>query len=415
MTKKLHVMLVGILFLFFISKSLYADSYDADTLLQQYLKSISSMDNFSVEFKVKSSLEGLENRSYEKQVLHRKNGDLIEWLTVETAYEGDKLLNSDRMGDVFGAKKYIYMFDSENEQDGVNRATAHRSANNTTSVLERKERASDVWTKGSFLRDRIWGNNLNSIPELLALCDDLSISSETEQLLDNDCYILHGTNQFGKVEAWICPNYDHKALRWRITKNRQHIYKNGKPLEEANCTKWIATYEAQEMQKCGKQIIPAKASLVLEGEYITGETFKYHDAIEVNSFEDKPDFEALRAFTIHTLKLPEGSRVYDSELPGMRFEYINGKLIVDIDEFAVDLLENTSTELKKDALFKNHQQEEGAETTNCTTDIQTEGTILEAKESHTDKNYKSTYIMIGTSLFVMIGLATVAVLRLRKR
>jgi len=199
---------------------------------------------------------------------------------------------------------------------------------------------------GGPLFGKIFGSNHKSVPELLWGATDLHVQDEQENINGVFCHVLEGTTKHGKVTAWIAPQKGYTALRWSIEKHPQHHFdKNSLSTKWPEIERWRVVFDSVDVQEVNDVFATTAGNLTLTIDFAKGRRTSYYK-YKASEVELNPDFDALGAFKID---LPDGTRVYMEEFPGIKYIWHDGKIVADIDDSYIDMLDDAVRGMKSKA------------------------------------------------------------------
>jgi hypothetical protein len=196
----------------------------------------------------------------------------------------------------------------------------------------------------------MYGSSYRSIADLLVQCGDLHLRNEREDINGMSCVVLEGTSEYGVVTAWVAPEKGHSAMKWTIEKTPQHLF-DGDVISKRwpSLESWQVTYEVKKIQE-----IAATDSMVYVPELaVCAHRIGSRDGTSnVNAYEYKisdvqlnPDFAGMDAFHID---IPDGTRVFNRDAPGLRFHWKDGKPTVVVDKSFLADMDKEIAALKED-------------------------------------------------------------------
>lgn len=162
-----------------------------------------------------------------------------------------------------------------------------------------------------------------------------------------DCVVLEAVNSHGHYKVWMDPKRGCSIVRAVVTKGPGDIY-FGKPLEsyrfgpakeDGNASDArsdgrtmnaaIAKLENVRLERQGDVWVPVSADHEKILRFSDGVTNRVKVRCSVDHLEVAPDFDLMNAFRIN---VPDGTRVYIKEAPGIRYEWRSGKPVPSIDQ-----------------------------------------------------------------------------------
>jgi hypothetical protein len=200
---------------------------------------------------------------------------------------------------------------------------------------------------------RIDGINHKGIAGLLGESNNLRLHDKQENLNGVSCYVLEGTTKYGKVTAWIAPEKGYNALKWVFERNRDDLFDDlfgNAPLsarwpELQGGTSVFECVEMQEVNDVNNVFVPKSSLFTDTTKFTNGTKWRNQTEYTVSDIQLNPDFEALRAFKVD---LPNGTRVFVMEFPGVRYIWQNGKIAPNVDAPTFKEIDKMADEIKKE-------------------------------------------------------------------
>jgi len=181
---------------------------------------------------------------------------------------------------------------------------------------------------GGPLQGRIFGNDYESIPDLLNSAPNVFLRDSLEAIGGTLCHVLEATTKYGKVTVWITPEKGYNALKWVINKSRDHFF-NKTTLSEMKLDSWTAVFDSVELQKVDDVFVPKGGVFTLTIKNTDGNTSVTRYEYKIINIQLNPDFDALGAFNID---IPNGLPVFHREFPRIKYFWQNGRLVTKVDE-----------------------------------------------------------------------------------
>ncbi len=323
---------------------------NAAEVVSRYQESLSYLQSISMKIQIVSDVDANDPRKKffpsKADLIFRRGHDRAEWIGQRGIF--DDTGNADKL-------------DSEVIKR-ISTGKLFLSVPNT-SPLAAFPRAAVVWRDykellevtldsedfgGGPLLGRIHGINHKGIAGLLGESNDLRLHDKQEILNGVSCYVLEGTTKYGKVTAWIAPEKGYNALKWVFECGRDNLFDDA-PLS----AKWPELQSAKEVFECVEMeevndvntvFVPKRARSTHTVKFANGTKLCSQSEYTVSDIRLNPDFEALGAFKID---LPDGTRVFVMEHPGIRYVWQDGK-IVPADDPTFDEIDKMVEELKKE-------------------------------------------------------------------
>jgi len=306
---------------------------DVATVLARYRQSLSWMESVSMKIDINAVPTGFADKGpYGVMLLFRHDNGRAEWRGSIFPYDAngnaDPNLNH-TLNEILTEDRYVSFGRPANEQ--LRGAVVGRDVNDKLQGLL------DDPGNGSPLWGRIFGNDHKSVADLLAESAELTMHHET--LENMPCYVLQGTTKYGKVSAWIAPQKGYSALKWTIEKRKPDLF-GDKPISAES---WIAGFDSVRFQEINGRFVPAAGVFTLSDSYPDGQKYSSREQFTISNIQLNPDFALMGAFKID---LPNGTRVYSQDAPGIRYKWKDGAVVPDVDSHAFEEIDKTIEGLK---------------------------------------------------------------------
>lgn len=278
----------------------------------------------------------------------------LELIGNYTAYENGRIFEeaSHAKFDVAEGKKYLNAIGAT--KDKLFRASIRETKyqENLYDILNDPDRGSPLW-------GRIFGNQNLDIYEIISKSPNLTYDASDVKTTDGkQCYELKGENALGTVTIFLSPEKGMIPLGWLIEK-KGHNYFNNSILKEIGIKSWKASYKVLKTNEVDGNIIPTEGGMEFSIEYDNGKIIKDTYEYKVMNIKIAPDFDALGAFKFD---LPSDVPVHLESIPGIVYNFHDGKLLTNVDEYFLDQLNETAKQIKYE------MKSEVVETTNKATE-----------------------------------------------
>lgn len=369
---KVEITMKNVILLYFVISNLSLPAFsgsipneDIDMMMKKYQHSIDSMKDISMKILTDSWV--MDPDSPESKIDRSMNSFLFRRDNENTEWFGNCMWYTDKnekefaheIGEIYVKKSYMnsYTFNQE------------RRARILLPYPERQELLLSQPTYGSSLWGRVYGNGNHNLSELLRL--ESNIKATYVNIGDSEVVLITGESKFGNVKLWLSPEKDFNAVKWSIEKSENHLFDNAS-LKDGGLMKWEATFEATDFfHTDGKHIVKSgKMSLAITDSTSNKTTSVY--TYKVSDLQLSPDFDALNAFTLKTFNLPSGSLVNSEITPGITYTWSGSELIANVDEFAIDIIEETVAVLHPDTPAKQSSEEKANSNVKSETQIKTQ-------------------------------------------
>jgi hypothetical protein len=325
------------LFFFLLFQMAFSSDIDPKVYLQKYEDSVNRHNNISISYKLKTWKEQndkVEGTPYFVEHIHRRQSEKAEWIGGRLWDDREKplpgagvILTDERT--IFVQQPGLKVFARISPKDNIMR----------DDLLFHPE-------CGSVLSGQMYGNGQHSICDLLKSSDNLKIEQESTTVSGVTCTLISGDTEYGHISLWVAPEMEYEAMKWEIEKNETNRLDNGR-VSDKKLSGWVARYQVNEVTKdADRPSCPKKATFSLTTQP-TDCIVKYNYEYEIKDIDYNPDFKKLNAFTLKSLGLPEGTKIFDSFAEGITYVWNGDKMIPLIDEYAIKDLENTCNIIQK--------------------------------------------------------------------
>jgi len=214
---------------------------------------------------------------------------------------------------------------------------------------------------GMALDAKMEGNNEQNIIQLMINNPRGYTYKGTEKVKDVSCQVFEAATAYGRLSAWISPQYDHNVLKWRVVKTRDSLHWENKPMSN---TQWLQAMRAEfvfdKVEKIGGLWVITSGQFTKNTDIMREQDISIRThvfAINRSNVVIDPDFEGLGAFKI---ELPERTIIWGRDI-GANYEFLGGALVPYIDEYVVDSIDSETARLKDE--YKVNVESEGTPTT----------------------------------------------------
>jgi hypothetical protein len=173
------------------------------------------------------------------------------------------------------------------------------------------------------------------VDTILRQADTISVRDESEQIGGSPCHVIDAVTRHGKYTVWIDPQHGYNIARSELRKGVGDLRRQ-EPLKNMTISFSLRNVR---FEKVGDIWIPMEADYQKTDTRERTQTFdgmftesKWHH--KRTKIVLNPDFEAMSAFVPDDIK--DGTKVYVVGVPGIRYRWLNGELIPNIDEVVID-------------------------------------------------------------------------------
>ncbi|MHC4739884.1 MAG: hypothetical protein ACYS9Y_13340 [Planctomycetota bacterium] len=274
----------------------------------------------------------------------RKNGKLLD--TVTSRYDRDmiseKLVLAYEYRSIWNGKRGFHRQQSREKNSKQRLRASVSDTKKTSKVLLSNQHT------GAFLGGRFWHNMEQDWITLLQKEKDVSLSNRKELVGEYLCQVISAQTPHGDYKLWVDSDQGYYIRRAEITVDEDDLAW-GEPLSQRSIGHPPKTYSKIEMeikdiaiQEIDGYFIPIKGTFVSKVFYTDGTVEHVKKQVERTNIQWNPDFDAMGAFM---MDIPDGTRVQYDEFPGIKYEWLNGKLISVVDELVIEELDKVTEQL----------------------------------------------------------------------
>ena len=315
-------------------------SLDPQALIDKYASCTKRFE--TIYYELDTTLQ-IGSEQYVYSFRHCSNKNKMQWIGGLKCYTKDQTLNqkvSTLMADIYDDDIGIHLQFYNPELK-----TSKRPPRAVLVRSSRKKYLQDLNespSHGAPVKGNLFGSNNQSVYDLLKGASKLQLHNEPTKIVGYHAYLIEADTQYGIVRAWISPDADYNCLKWEIIKNRNQFYRDGTATND-RFTNWSAVFDAEEVKQIDGQYVITQAKFnhtIVNGNIVLGDhSYQY----SLKNIDVEPDYEALGAFEI---QLPEGTVVHDEDIPGIRYQWISGRLQPLIDDAVIDTIDSAVAELR---------------------------------------------------------------------
>ena len=310
----MQVMLAGVLL------GSATQELDPEVLLEGY--NLCNREFETISYDLENTLQ-VRSKKYVYSFKHCSNHEKMQWIGGLKCYKKDGTIDqqgSSLIVNIFDDKRFIVLHSYNPELKSKNPPRASIQRSSREKVLQD---LNETTSRGAPLKGKLDGSNGQSIYDLLKGAPNLTLHDKVTKIIGHDTYLIEADTKYGVVKAWISPDLDYNCLKWEIIKDQNQFYRDGTTTND-RFTGWTAVYDAEKVEQIDGQYFITKAKfnkIVKNGDIVLAD-YTYH--YNLKNIDLNPDYEAMGAFKI---QLPEGTVVTDKDNPGVRYQWIGGKLV----------------------------------------------------------------------------------------
>lgn len=187
----------------------------------------------------------------------------------------------------------------------------------------------------------------------------LHLRDSMELVGEHKSYVLEADTNYGHYTLWIDPNCGFNTRRVIVHRTGDDLM-NGKQLSSpppklptgakpaypwVPLSEYLLVLNSVKIENISGVFLPVEGAINITRIYSNGEKITKKETYKRTNIDLNPDFAAIpEAFT---LDVPDGTRVYVKEFPGIHYVWQNGK-IVPADDPTFEEIDKIVEELKKE-------------------------------------------------------------------
>jgi hypothetical protein len=304
------------------------------------------------------------NREDEELRTHEGRFDLItqKWRNIDS--EDAPLSGSDctTTREIWDSKQYFSINSLESESGVYNFAyMAQEDAEMSRDLA--------IGFTGAPLLGILRGD-LRRVDEILQEAGGVTLREEMEAVGGDKCYVLDSSTPNGEYTIWIDPERGYNIRKAEVRKGRDNILYGRsmstppKPRPRglaspvtAGDPLWIVglsfSLKNVRFEKIDDTWVPAEADYEERAEFSSGRVITTKTRHNRTSIDFQPDLEAIGAFVPD---MPDNTPVTVKGLESIRYKWVNGKTVPDIDDVLIEALDETAGALRLDGGFRKPQE-----------------------------------------------------------
>ena len=194
---------------------------------------------------------------------------------------------------------------------------------------------------GSFLWGTIFYHN---IIEIIKESDSAKLHESMENIGGSKCYVIEGRTKFGHCKVWIDPSFGFNLRKAVVAQKAGDLEfgTSGKIISNNIAARKVIVDDVQ-IEKINGDFVPMVGTLVYTQLLKEGKPLKIDFRTKRLNIEFNPDFETMGAFVMDDV--PDGTYVEHMDYPGIRYIWLGGRAIVDID---LDVLDEINGVIEKE-------------------------------------------------------------------
>jgi len=307
----------------------------AGEVLLLYKQSHAWMESVSMKVDIEGTATGdLDNRRTSVGFVFHRDKDKVEWRGRSASYglQGTIDPNTyDPINDIVAGGRYI-SFTNPAAEVLIPARVVQKYEKHVSRLMENSTYGGPLW-------GRIYGNNHKSVADLLAESPDVHLRDQQESIGGVLCYVLEGTNDYGRTTAWVAPDMGYSAMKWSIEKTGDDLFDD----RSMSGGSTVESFDSVKLQNINGVFVPIEGVFTHSGSNPEGRRYMTREYYRVSDIQLSPDFGALGAFKVD---LPNGTRVQVEEASGVRYVWRDGQIVPDVDGPTFEEIDKMVGELK---------------------------------------------------------------------
>ena len=271
--------------------------------------------------------DGTENRRWEFDITHRRDGNRGEWFGT-CQYKR----NSDGGGSSFN-EQFMRMVNDEfflfySKRDSKKRPEARMGSNvrEWLRILQAQE------PDAGFLQGRMGGIGTSAkMVDLMSESDNLEIVGQ-ETVNGIACLVLKAKTKYGTFTAWIAPERGYNAMRYIVRKSDRDVLRDDIHIVDQGITEWTEVADSIDVQEIDGVFVPMSGKLTRKTKSSDAWERTTHVQAKRSEIVLKPDFKALGAFEV---RIPDGTKLEHEDFPGLPIRWMNSKFVPDMNRYVI--------------------------------------------------------------------------------
>ena len=276
----------------------------------------------------------------------------------------------------------------------------------------------NLYIYGSYL-DGFLVDNINIVETMLK--SNNTIRDKKESILGDECFVIESDSQNGHFILWVDENAGYNIRKAIIKLNSNALYSSkslSKNAPKGNIKHNIPKLDMVELElkdvkilKIEGNYIPVAGTLIRTNTYDNGKINRVQYTTNREDIQLNPDFDKLGAFVMDGI--PNGTRVYNQEMQGIRYIWQDGKAIIDENkEIIEDMNKAINVEIASNKTPSPDKTNATTKNTRATAEEKSSNIAIIQK-----RNWISNKLFLGIllMLFIVAGVGIYYVYRSRRK
>jgi hypothetical protein len=303
---------------------------EEEDVLFAYKKALLINENYSGKINVDRTVLDFPDVSeignrYVDTFVYNRYKDKTEWIGSSVSYGNNNIAGDEiELIRIINNSDYVYL-------DGIKREEYN---NNYSATITRVPAEKTSRQKG-LICDPILGGPIfgyffgSDYKNMYELLKEGTPAKEGEEVINTiPCIRVRTKNKYGTTTAWIAPSKGYNAVKWTIEKTPSDYF-NSQTLANEECKSWLATFTAEDFLEIEGHTIVSSATFRHTRELSNGKKIDALYKYKCENINISPKFEGTDVFKT---RLPENTRVFIMEFPGISYIWQSNKLLPYVDQ-----------------------------------------------------------------------------------
>jgi len=220
-----------------------------------------------------------------------------------------------------------------------------------TVIMTKSKKINDKYNRGKNTIRQYSGVNLmgifpnddDRVDSMLRKANTISVRDETENIGGSNCYVIEADTKHGEYTVWIDPEHGYNIAKAIIKRGPGDVVFQSNYILPEN-DQIYSSLENVKFKKVDDVWVPVEADVKDERDFPDGKFHKGEAHLKITEFILNPEFKDSDFVPDD---IPNGARVYVLDSPGITYTWQNGKLIPNIDRYAIETIDEMVGEFAK--------------------------------------------------------------------
>ncbi|MFH1616425.1 MAG: hypothetical protein ABIG61_15230 [Planctomycetota bacterium] len=195
-------------------------------------------------------------------------------------------------------------------------------------------------SESSFL-DGLFPGGTEHFTSTMLSSSNLTLKSEMENVSGSPCYVVEAVGKYGYYKVWIDPGCNYNYRKALIRQEIGDIHTDGQPLSNEGTKALKFVVDNVKLDNIDGVWFPVAGTAERYQVYKDKE-YHYQYLASRSNIIWNPDFDKMGAFQ---MDLPEGAYIRNDEVPGIPYEWRDGRIIPYIDDLVIESIKKDVDQL----------------------------------------------------------------------